>query len=330
MRTTPMYTWQIARKVRQKKIDVLHIMNFSQFIPLARMLNPEVKIVLHMECEWLSQLSKALIGPRLARTNLILGCSEFVTNRVKERFPHFSDRCHTLYNGIDATRFADDRIIGKTRNAANPTVIFVGRVSPEKGVHVLLDAMARVVKQLPEARLEVIGAFGNVPAEYVLSVSDDPIVKDLARFYGPDGSSLYEASLRDQIQAHRLHDRVQFVGNVPNAQLHERLRSADLLVFPSVWEEPFGIPPVEAMAMGIPVIATRSGGMTETVLHQKTGLLVGRNDPADLASAVLRLLKDPKQANEMGKAAREWTQTAFSYRVLSRQLLQLYQSICAI
>lgn len=327
----PAYAWQIARMVRQKKIDVLHIMNFSQFIPLVRALNPQVKIVLHMECEWLSQLSREIIEPRLASADLVLGCSEFVTKRIKDRFPQFDDRCHTLYNGVDVARFSEDStLVGKGDGSGDkPTVTFVGRVSPEKGVHVLINAMVHVVKEFPNARLEVIGPMVNVPADYVLSVSNDPIVKDLNRFYGPDDSSLYETHLQDQLRTHLLHDHVQFIGDIPNAQLHERLRSADLLVFPSVWEEPFGIPPVEAMAMGMPVIATRSGGMNETVLHHKTGILVERNDAEDLAAAILLLLKDRKLAKEMGKAGREWAHNTFSYQAVSQQLLRFYQDFCA-
>jgi len=324
----PAFAWQVAQKVKELGADVVHFMNFSQFIPLVRKVNPEVKIVLHMECEWLNQLSPDLLKPRLEQTDLILGCADFITNRAKDSFPHLADRCQTLYNGIDVSRF-DKTSDSETAAPRPPKLTFVGRVSPEKGGHVLLDAMARVIKVLPEAQLEIIGGIGSVPEEYVLAITDDPLVKDLRRFYDAEGHCNYAQSLQNQVKDLGLANNVDFVGPIPNADLQDRLRSTDLLVFPSVWEEPFGIPPVEGMAMGMPVIVTKSGGMNETVLHEKTGLVVERNDPDDLASAILRLLKDPALRQSMGDAAHAWAHETFSYATLSRQLRDYYQQLLA-
>lgn len=322
--SSPVYAWRIARQIRKQRMDVVHIINCSEFVPVIRALNPEVKIVLHMECEWLSQLSAPLMESRIDKTDLVLGCSEFVTRRIQERFPKFRDRCDTIFNGIDAERFCTS---GSEREEKEPLVMFVGRVSPEKGVHIVLDAMAEVVETIPNARLEVIGQVQNVPAEYVVDISDDPLVLDLSRFYGPGGSGEYEAALRAQIQERNLEKNVDFVGNVPNSELQDKLRKAAMLVFPSVWEEPFGIPPVEGMAMGMPVIVTRSGGMTETVLHEETGLVVDRNDAGGLADAILRLLKDPELCRQFGVAGQKRAQAQFSYQGLSEDLLRLYRAI---
>ena len=83
----------------------MHIINFSQLVPLVRFLNPKAKIVLHMECEWLTQLDPALIGPRLEKTDLIIGCSHFVTDKIRERFPHLADNCQTVHNAVDPDKF---------------------------------------------------------------------------------------------------------------------------------------------------------------------------------------------------------------------------------
>ncbi len=326
----PVFAWKLAQKVKQLGVDVVHFMNYSQFIPLMRMVNPEVKIVLHMECEWLSQLSPRLLDARLAKTDLVLGCADFVTEGVKKVFPQHADRCQTLYNGIDISRFThQEHNPAETQSTRPPKCTFVGRVSPEKGVHVLIEAMAKVQKVLPDAQLDVIGGFGNVPEEFVLDVTTDPLTKDLRRFYGPGGVSLYVEQLEAAVKTLRLEKNVTFTGPIPNADLQERLRDTDLLVFPSVWEEPFGIPPVEGMAMGMPVIVTKSGGMNETVLHEKTGLVVERNDPEDLATAILRLLKDPALRQSMGDAAHGWAHRTFSYATLSEQLRDYYRQLLA-
>ncbi len=320
----PAYAWQIATRTHKLGIDIVQITNFSQFVPLLRTMNPEVKIIMQMGCDWLSQLSAEIIEPRLAQTDLVLGCADFISNRVAERFPQYKERCATLYNGIDIQRFGGSSAETATEDHK---ILYVGRVSPEKGIHVLLDAMSIVVQQFPNAKLELIGGVGNIPKEYVMNITDDPLVKELMRFYGPDGRSNYRESLERQVDQHGLQDKVHFAGFVPNSEMHERLQSASVLVFPSVWEEPFGIPPIEAMAMGIPPIVSRSGGMAETVVHEQTGLIVERNDAKDLAQAIVRILENPEFRAKLGKGGRERARETFSYNVIAQRLHDFHQGL---
>lgn len=177
-----MYALQVAKDLRQQQCDIVHIHNFSQFAPIIRAFNPKIKIVLHMHCEWLTQLDSTMIAERLCQVDLIVGCTEYITNKIRLKFPQFASRCQTIYNGVNiAPSEQNDNIT--TNKAINKRLLFVGRISPEKGVHILLDAFQKVAWHYPEVQLEIIGPEAVAPLEYIVALSDEDKVKDLAVFY---------------------------------------------------------------------------------------------------------------------------------------------------
>jgi glycosyltransferase involved in cell wall biosynthesis len=96
-------------------------------------------------------------------------------------------------------------------------------------------------------------------------------------------------------------------------------------VFPSVWHEPFGIPLIEAMAAGLPVITTRGGAASEIVVDGETGLLVERGDVGSLVSALCTLLRDPDLRRQMGRAGRERAARLFTWNHAVAKLDRLYE-----
>jgi glycosyltransferase involved in cell wall biosynthesis len=279
-----------------------------------------------MQCDWLVQLDQKLIEPRLRMAHRITGCSDYVTDGIRRRFPAVADRCRTFHN---ATHAFDTREATGERADNQPAqilqILFVGRVSPEKGVHVLLDAFKRVLAQRPNTKLILLGGIGSMPKEYYLDLADPAEQQDLARFYDND----YLQLLRSQLSEHEL-AHVSFEGGVLNDSLGPYYRAADVAVFPSVWQEPFGIVIVEAMARGCAVVATRSGGIPEIIESGKSGLLVERNDSDSLASALLKLLDDSALRQRLGDAARQRVENCFTWeRVahhIANEYLQLGQS----
>ena len=174
------YALQVGRDIWRQKCDIVHIFNFSQFGPIIRKVAPDVKIVLHMQCEWLTQLDKEMIEERLVDIDLILGCSDYITNKIRDRFPQFAERCQTAYNGVNLDDF---RNLDNSNSDSNEKILFVGRISPEKGVHVLLDAFEFVLTKHPHAQLNIVGSPGVVPFDYVVKVSDEEEVVKLGSFY---------------------------------------------------------------------------------------------------------------------------------------------------
>jgi starch synthase len=120
---------------------------------------------------------------------------------------------------------------------------------------------------------------------------------------------------------------VQLLGHVPWLELCRLYAQATVFVMPSYYE-PFGISCLEAMAFGLPVVATNTGGLPDVVEDEVTGILVPPGDPDALASAILTLLKDPARARKMGKAGRERVLANFTADDVVRQMLRVYESVC--
>lgn len=315
------YSTQVALNLRRQRADIVHIHNFTQFVPVVRTFNSQAKIVLHMSCEWLNQLDYDVIDQRLEGTDLVLGTSDYITAKIRHRYPHHAQRCQTVYNGVDTEVF-DNKNHRETPSVGNlKRLLFVGRVSPEKGVHDLIEAFLIVAKEWPEVQLDIAGPIDTLPREFIVGVSDDPAVTHLASFYDVD----YGSYLRQMVPSH-LADRVNFLGGMPQSGLVEYYQAADVLVNPS-YSESFGMSLVEAMACEKPVVATRVGGMVDIVDEGRTGYLVDRGEPQALAEAILHLLPDEALRDEMGKAGRQVVLERFSWSQVALSLMNNYEAL---
>lgn len=313
------YALQVALDIRQKNCDVIHIQNFSQFVPIIRALNPRAKIALHMHCEWLTQLDREMIANRLRKVDLILGCSDYITRTIQRQFPEYAAICQTVYNGVDT------RLFSSPNSRANPAqtdqLLMVGRVSPEKGIHTLVEAFVLIAPRYPQLKLEVIGSIGMIPIDYIVKLSDDPNIRRLERFYQGN----YFEALQKLVPA-KLHERIHFKGHISHDQLAQYYQSADILVNPS-FSESFGMSLIEAMACGVPVVATRVGGMVDVVEEGKTGFLVTPDSPQDLAQAISGLMSNPALREEMGRAGMKRANDLFSWENIVSQLNLGYENI---
>ncbi len=317
------YARAVARKVRQLQCDVVHIMNYSQLVPVIRKAHPRAIIALHMQCEWLTQLDVATIKPRLEQTDLIVGCSEYITRKVAAAFPEYAARCVTVPNAADI-------VPDKGEPAPNnQTVLFVGRLSPEKGVHDLIVAFRQVLERVPEARLSLVGGAGSAPLEFLVGLSDEPHVTALRTFYQTPASGPKDPYLEalEREAGPELGKRIIFEGVVKHDRIEDAYRNAALLVNPSL-SESFGISLVEAMMRGIPVVATRIGGMSYTVDPEVTGLLVEPANPAALSEAICRMLSNPGHSRQMGEAGRQRAIEMFSWSKTADILLEHFHRRC--
>jgi glycosyltransferase involved in cell wall biosynthesis len=311
----PSYILRVALDLRRSGCQVAHVANFSQFASILRLLVPRAKIFLHMHCEWLTHLDPALLDHHLRCCDRISACSRYLVEGMQRRFPQHAARCYSLPNGVDTDLFRP----GEPPDPAKPEVLFVSRISPEKGVHVLVEAFARVLREVPGARLTLVGSQVPAPREFIVGVDPDPLVRSLERFYqdGPDGYLAYLRELSAPFAG-----RVTFLPRLPQSELLPIYRRAAVFVFPSVCQEAFGMPPAEAMACGVPVVAARSGGVPEVVEDGRTGLLVERGEVAGLARAIVALLRNPSQRQGMGAAGRARVLERFTWRQVARELRQ--------
>lgn len=200
-------------------------------------------------------------------------------------------------NGVDAARFSTVRaadLTGLGIPSGSMVLLTVGRLDRQKGLIDLIEAAALVLPRYPQAHVLLVGE-------------------------GPERPAI-EQAIRDR----NLLDRVHLAGWRPDVP--ELLAAGYALVLSSHWE---GMPNVvlEAMAAGLPVVATRVEGVSELVIEGQTGLLVPAQSPKSLAAALGGILDDPAAAKAMGQGGRERVRGEFSWEKMAARYSALYQSI---
>jgi len=255
-----------------------------------------------MHCEWLIQLDRRLMARRLRHADAILGVSDHITEPIRRRFPEYADRCQTVYNGVDVGDPPPSRAGRDT-----VTLLHVGRISPEKGHHDLVAALNRVIHERPEVRLVLVGEESVIPIDWAVAISPDPVIRGLERFYG----SSYLAQV-ERAMSPELAERTTFTGRIGHRETAQHYAAADIFVFPSYFEA-MPVPPIEAMAAGLPVITAPAGGAKESVRAGETGVFVERGDPEALARAIVELVEDPERRARLGAAGRARAVECFSW-----------------
>ena len=320
----PQFVRSVRRGLDEVEPDIVHVMNYWNW---SRALGGRKgrALVLEMQCEWLSQKDARAVAKQLSYVDAVVGVSEHITNLFRRRFPDYAGLVATSYNGVDVDIFRPSQEPDDGSERA-PTVLFVGRLSTEKGVHTLLEAFARVLKVVPEARLELIGPRTTLPSEMIIDISEDPLVRDLKRFYDGRVATDYQRYLDETVARLGIGDSVRFVGPVHHAGLVARYQRAALVVNPSL-SESFGISVVEGMACGLPVVATQVGGMAETVVDGETGLLVEPEQPESLADAIVAVLTDRERARRMGRLGRARAVANYTWSARAGRLLDVYRTL---
>ncbi|MBX3064923.1 MAG: glycosyltransferase family 4 protein [Anaerolineae bacterium] len=343
----PLYIRLISRALSQEHWDIIHLTQFAQYAPIIRKHNPDARIVIHMHAPWLGQFERDAVHPSIAAADMLIVVSNYIAQGILRKFPELKDRVHIVHNGIDTRRFeqyAEHDSGHELMNAATEPVkdpvtatpnsidkvqriLYVGRVSPEKGVHVLIDAFVQLADRFPNAVLEIVGGLAAVAYQFVIPMDDDQLVQDLARFYkGPWRKDNYMNALQHLIPE-GLRSRVHFLGPRSQEQLKEHFRRATVCVFPSVVREAFSIAVIEGMASGVAAICTEGGGGGEIMEHEVTGMLVPRGDQEALGQAITRLLENPQLRRQYGKAAQRKVSGMFTWdeaaRLLEKHYLEL-------
>ena len=240
----------------------------------------------------------------LGAASAVVAVSAGMRSDVLGAYPEISPaRVRVIRNGIDTAEYAPDRATEVTAkygiDRSRPYVIFVGRITRQKGVPVLLRAAASLD---PSAQL-VLCAGAADTAELGAEVS----------------------SLVAGLQAARS-GVIWIPGMLPKAEIIALLTGALAFACPSVYE-PLGIVNLEAMACETAVVASRVGGIPEVVEEGVTGLLVPPDDPASLAGALNALLRDPRRAAAMGVAGRERAVGEFSWAAVATRTAELYAEL---
>ncbi|MBR4898161.1 MAG: glycosyltransferase family 4 protein [Prevotella sp.] len=242
----------------------------------------------------------------------IVTVSDFLSQRVSTITNTSANKllptCITVHNGIDLTLFSPQAPTTARRSdySMKPedfVLVFSGRVIPEKGIGELIEAMLRLV-DYPQIKLLVVGS-----SFYANNKKD----------------SVFMTSLKEK--STQLGSRLVFTGYVPYDHVPSVLSLADVAVLPSVWNEPLGMTCIEAMAMGLPVITTRQGGIPETVSESCAMLLPADEQLVDsLAQAIIELYHQPEKRKNMHDAALRQAQH-FSKETFARHFFNAIEAV---
>ncbi len=254
-----------------------------------------VRVVLHRHNLFYAATGRR--GITALRDMPVVFCSEFLAQDAETSYPGLLRRRYVLHNGADLRRFHSSC----ARTNSVPQIVFTGRLIPEKGVHVLLEAMRILQGRGIVASCKVIGG---------------------AQFGGNKMTS-YVRSLHSTKAAN-----TEMVGYLAGEAVADCLREADIHCCPSIWEEPFGMVIVEAMASGLPIVASHVGGIPE-VLQYGGGTLVPPNDPKSLASALEKLIVNRSARDRLAVGALRSFHGHFSWRVIRDRYSQILDEVRA-
>lgn len=259
---------QSMKHIHKHHYDYIILENRPSYaLKLRNITNAKLIYHLHNEKLTLSTLSYQEIYDA---ASLIICVSNYITNSVKSINPH-DTKCITVHNGINLHVFSSPaHITRKDIGLSNDdfVIIYSGRINQEKGIMELTEAISRLTSY-PNIKLLVIGSsfFGNV-------TNEDCFTKELKKM------------------TEHIKDRIKFTGYIPYKDVPAYLKLADIAVVPSMWEEAFGLTVLEAMAAGLPLIATRSGGIPE--ICENVALIVDRTQiVSNIINGIIKLYNDP-------------------------------------
>ena len=243
---------------------------------------------------------------RVAATSAaaVVAVSEGMRADIMTAYPEISpERIRVIRNGIDTTEYRPDPGTGVLArygiDRSRPYVIFVGRITRQKGLPVLLHAASSLI---PEAQLVLCAGQADTPE---LEAEVTELVNGL------------RASRSGVVWIPEM---------LPKSEVIQLLTHATVFACPSVYE-PLGIVNLEAMACGTAVVGSRTGGIPEVVAEGETGLLAPPGEPEALAVALNALLCDPDRAEAMGQAGRKRVVAEFGWPAIAAQTADLYAEL---
>ncbi|MBX2998549.1 MAG: glycosyltransferase family 4 protein [Caldilineaceae bacterium] len=184
--------------------------------------------------------------------------------------------CRIIYPGIDLSVF---RPTPRQKQTGQLSLLYAGNVAPHKGVHTALEALEIVVHEAERQHIHLTIAGAGHPE--------------------------YKDRLQRMVESSGLQPYVTFIDWTPRAQMPDLMRKADVLLFPSIWEEPFSRVILEAMALGLVVIGAPTGGTREILKEGANGLTFPAEDASALAAQIVRLGDDPALASRLAAAAQQ-------------------------
>lgn len=287
------YISSVLGYIKGRRYDLIQVDNRPHYMAKIKAAFPYTPVALFLHSLTFVKPT-AKVNESLGKADLIIANSDSLKASLSQRFPRHAGKIHKVHLGVDTGRFKP-----ASRRAAGTApfrVLFAGRVIPRKGVPVMIRAMRLVRREYGTAGLTVVG--GGKPG--------------------------YMRELKRLARSNRV--PVRFTGKIPHHAIHRQFRQADCFVCPSQEHEAFGLVNVEAMASGLPVVASNIGGIHEIVKHGANGYLVNAyHKPEEHAKWILQLARNRELAAKMSKRARQDALERFSWKQTAAKLMGIYK-----
>lgn len=295
------YGLRMAKLVRGFDVVVIH--NEPNFLFFMQK-NPQQTLVLHMHN---AHLGIAIFRPfyrhALKKVDKVICVSDYIRRHALQYFPEYADKFTVVFNATDPEVFkpygdeAADHLKGLVDIEADKTyLLYVGRLTEIKGVHVLIKAFIGIHAQWPSTRLIIAGS----------------------SFFGGAAKTDYEQSLVEL--AKPVSNAIVFTGFMPHEKLRYVYSAADMVVLPSVWQDPCPLVVLEAMASGTCLISSAVGGVPEIVKNGVNGLLVNAGDSEALAKVAVDILSNSLSKTQMEHAARQMIIAGYTWERLTKEV----------
>lgn len=298
---------------KQLKPDVAYIWQLSNMtmLPLIALQKLNIPVVFHLGDYWLSCSKKYFVFEKnpLKRIyrKIITGVNNFnfldlrhllvISNALKKEYIRlgFDEKNITIIpRGILSSMIIDLSKINQNKPNGQINLLYAGRVVKQKGIDVAINAVNYLINTMgfKNLRLDIIGK----------------------------GDSKYKEELNNLVNSLQLQNYVSFINQIPREILLEYYSGYDALLFPSVWEEPFGNTIIESMARGLPVIASEVGGVSEIITSGENGILIPPNDFMKIAEAINTLINDHDFRLELKYNAIKTIKEKFTQEIVCNQI----------
>ncbi len=298
--------WRLLQKInQQKEVHAVELIEtgglFISLLERAKLIAVRLhgeqytfqKYTPFLQLNWGLKLTRFIQRVAIRNANLRISPSHWHAQEIAEETGLNKQSILVLSNAIAIpTKFQF------SNNHANPLILFAGRLEQLKGVPLLLEAFALLRKEMPHVRLALAGT---------------------------SHPSLPESQLKELIHQYHLEKSVQLLGYIPNQQLKDWFKKSSALVLPSYYES-FGLAALEAMAHGLPVVASTAGALPELIKENETGLLFKSGDAQALAGQLKKILSSPKLQKHLAKNAHRFSLQHFNAKESILQNLTLYKN----
>lgn len=316
-RNAKKYLEQVLEDIKKRKPEIIQVENRPHFVPLIKKKLPKTPVILNMHSmQFASQpwISAKKAQRAMRQIDALLTNSQFLRDQYIKKFPSLEGKAYGVHLGIDLFPYLQAQLekhkVDKWREKfhiqnEDKVLLFVGRIKRDKGTHHLIKAFPKVVKKEKRVKLLIVGSprYGNVkPTPYLKSL---------------------------QAKARKFKRNVEFTKFINPSQMPYIYQLADVVVTPSVWEEPFCRVNLEAMSSAKPIVTTKRGGIPEVVIHGEDGYVLSLRDISNsLPNVLIKLLESEEMRERFGldglrrAALFSWKKTAENYLFVYQRILK--------